>query len=316
MADTTPEIIHQHYADSTAALAAMNDQNWAFEEAAYRLIVMDGATPRYYYPSSYVDSGFIKNQNSSSQTANFDITGDGTFGGTVTAGQVTSTGIMANNLGILSGVSYSVGNSDDGQYVNKSFASTTKNSATAVEFDINLSSMTINAGGSNSNTVFNMFRCDTVNTSTTGVTVRLAELMYGGATKFRVASGGSASSIGGYFYSYGVGDPDSADTEYLQIGHNGTNAFITVGKDGTGAYEELTFNLGGTAYHIMMPDGNVGFNSATTSDYGSGVGVIRIHQAGTAPTTNPTNSILLYVDSSGNLKARGSSGTVTTIAPP
>lgn len=314
MADFTYEIIHQEYADATAAIAAMNDKNLAYEGTAFRLIYMDGATPRYYYPSSYVDTGFIKNQNSSPQTANFDITGDGTFGGTATAAQVTATGLMVNGLGILSGGSYSVGNSDDGQYVNKTLASTTKNSATAVEFDLVLSDITINTGGSNSNTVFNMFKCDTTNTGVTGVTVRLAELMYGGSSKFRVTSGGSVSSHGGFFYSYGVGNSDSANTEYIQMGHNGTNAFFTVGADGSGTYRRLDYALGGTVKHAMHSNGNIGFfNSA--DDFGSGVGCMRIHQATTNPSTNPTNSHLIYVDSSGNLRTRGPSGTVTTIAP-
>jgi hypothetical protein len=58
--------------------------------------------------------------------------------------------------------------------------------------------------------------------------------------------------------------------------------------------------------------GNVGINTAT--QFGSGALVIGIANATTVPTTNPTGGGVLYVEA-GALKYRGSSGTVTTIAP-
>lgn len=51
----------------------------------------------------------------------------------------------------------------------------------------------------------------------------------------------------------------------------------------------------------------------TIDQVGGGVGVIALHNAATAPTTNPSSGGVLYVES-GALKYRGSSGTVTTIA--
>lgn len=53
---------------------------------------------------------------------------------------------------------------------------------------------------------------------------------------------------------------------------------------------------------------------ATSADVGGGSGVISIKNASTLPTTNPTAGGILYVEG-GALKFRGSSGTVTTIAP-
>lgn len=53
---------------------------------------------------------------------------------------------------------------------------------------------------------------------------------------------------------------------------------------------------------------------AGTGSYGSGVGVIFIANASTVPSANPTGGGILYVDT-GALKYRGTSGTVTTIAP-
>lgn len=56
-------------------------------------------------------------------------------------------------------------------------------------------------------------------------------------------------------------------------------------------------------------DGNHGLN---TTQFGSGVKVIGIANATTAPTTNPSGGGVLYCDA-GALKFRGSSGTVTTL---
>jgi hypothetical protein len=57
--------------------------------------------------------------------------------------------------------------------------------------------------------------------------------------------------------------------------------------------------------------GNFGFRTST--QFGSGVGVIGVANATTVPTTNPTGGGVLYVEG-GALKYLGSSGTVTTIA--
>ena len=54
--------------------------------------------------------------------------------------------------------------------------------------------------------------------------------------------------------------------------------------------------------------------SLGTPSLGGGAGVISIANATTAPTTDPSGGGILYVES-GALKFRGSSGTVTTIAP-
>lgn len=62
----------------------------------------------------------------------------------------------------------------------------------------------------------------------------------------------------------------------------------------------------------ISKEGNLGVN--TTSQFGSGAGVVGIANAATNPSTNPTGGGVLYCDS-GALKFRGSGGTVTTIAP-
>lgn len=63
---------------------------------------------------------------------------------------------------------------------------------------------------------------------------------------------------------------------------------------------------------LLKLNGSLGVGG--TTQFGGGVKVIAIPNATTAPTTNPTGGGVLYVES-GALKYRGSSGTVTTIAP-
>ncbi len=62
----------------------------------------------------------------------------------------------------------------------------------------------------------------------------------------------------------------------------------------------------------LLSNGNVGIN--TPDQFGSGAGVVGVLNATTAPSTNPSGGGVLYVQA-GALKYRGSSGTVTTIAP-
>jgi len=63
--------------------------------------------------------------------------------------------------------------------------------------------------------------------------------------------------------------------------------------------------------YAQASSGNVGIG--TTSQFGSGIGVVGLANAGTVPSTNPTGGGVLYAEA-GALKWRGSSGSVTTIA--
>lgn len=66
-----------------------------------------------------------------------------------------------------------------------------------------------------------------------------------------------------------------------------------------------------TPIFSVQSGGNIGFGTST--QFGSGTGVLAIANATVVPTANPTGGGVLYVDS-GALKYRGSSGTVTTVA--
>lgn len=53
---------------------------------------------------------------------------------------------------------------------------------------------------------------------------------------------------------------------------------------------------------------------SSSASFGSGKGVLFLPNCNTVPTTNPVGGVLFYVEA-GALKVRGSSGTVTTLAP-
>lgn len=74
----------------------------------------------------------------------------------------------------------------------------------------------------------------------------------------------------------------------------------------------MVFYTNNTHRMRLTASGNLGFG--TPDQFGGGVGVIGIANRGTAPTTNPTGGGVLYC-SAGALLYRGSSGSVTTVAP-
>jgi hypothetical protein len=113
---------------------------------------------------------------------------------------------------------------------------------------------------------------------------------------------GSGTNVGQIsFYS----NSGSAETSRIQA--------IRDAGNGYGALTFFTTSSGGNTEKMRIDrNGNIGIG--TTDQFGSGAVVIGLHNATTAPTTNPTDGGVLYV-SAGALKYRGSSGTVTTIAP-
>jgi len=89
----------------------------------------------------------------------------------------------------------------------------------------------------------------------------------------------------------------AVQSDTLQI--NGRNALDS-------AFETIV------VFQRRAAGGNVGIG--TSSQFGAGKGVIAIANASVAPNVNPAGGGVLYVEN-GALKYRGSSGTVTTIAP-
>jgi hypothetical protein len=124
----------------------------------------------------------------------------------------------------------------------------------------------------------------------------------------------------------GIGTTSPAADALLTLaGAQGTSQSLFLNAFGTDSDSAITNTNGNTIFSNgasatvagltermrITSTGNFGFR--TTDQFGSGVGVMGIANAGTVPTTNPTGGGVLYVEG-GALKYRGSSGTVTTIA--
>lgn len=87
-----------------------------------------------------------------------------------------------------------------------------------------------------------------------------------------------------------------------------------VGKNSAGNFEigESTQLEANPVLRIISSTRNLSFGAITS--FGGASGAIAVANAATVPTTNPTGGGILYAEG-GALKWRGSSGTVTTIAP-
>jgi hypothetical protein len=84
---------------------------------------------------------------------------------------------------------------------------------------------------------------------------------------------------------------------------------------GVGTTTDTTLNVTNSSDDsrlLVVDNGNIGIS--VTSAFGNGVKVIGISNATTVPNADPSGGGVLYVEA-GALKYRGSSGTITTIAP-
>lgn len=168
-------------------------------------------------------------------------------------------------------------------------------------------------------------------------TGRMVDLQLNGASRFYVSSTGNtrihdgtntifevnrsgAGRCEGYFYDRSGSDQFALDnagmilssTVPIRFGSSanwfsGVDTGIRRSAAGLIAIDNAT---AGTFRDLVLRDLRVN----GMSSLGGGVGQIAIANATTVPTTNPTGGGLLYVEA-GALKYRGSSGTVTTIAP-
>jgi hypothetical protein len=102
--------------------------------------------------------------------------------------------------------------------------------------------------------------------------------------------------------------------------YNGTNLSVgdsanVPGANTLGAAGGVFLRSGPGSAAVSVQQQNLGLRqTAAAAGFGNGVGVFGIANATTVPTGNPTGGGVLYVEN-GALKYRGSSGTVTTIAP-
>lgn len=112
---------------------------------------------------------------------------------------------------------------------------------------------------------------------------------------------------------------DGVNTEFFGMRAVGANGYVLgSGKTGTGSNRDIDFAAGwftnGTTnagqLHLSA-SGNVGLGTAA---FGTGANKVIGIGNGTAPTSSPAGMGQLYVEG-GALKYRGSSGTVTVLAP-
>jgi hypothetical protein len=115
-----------------------------------------------------------------------------------------------------------------------------------------------------------------------------------------------------------VGNGTTARTTRLTVNNAGQIILATQGSTGglnigtdTLIYRSAVAELSTDSSTTLMIRRNV--QVGTSQAFGGGLGVIGLSN-GTAPTTNPAAGGVLYAEG-GALKWRGSSGTVTTIAP-
>lgn len=121
-----------------------------------------------------------------------------------------------------------------------------------------------------------------------------------GAIAFELQNGGVQQ---GYFFS------DTASNAIFLQANNGANNALFLSTTGVGP---IHFRPNNAIALSIVNGGNIGIG--TQNQFGGGAGVIGIANAGMLPTTNPTGAHVLYAEG-GALKGRGSSGTITTIAP-
>lgn len=95
---------------------------------------------------------------------------------------------------------------------------------------------------------------------------------------------------------------------WSEVIHNSGSGLIL----GTLNNTPVVFGTNSAENMRLTAGGNLAFGG--TGSFGGGAKVIFIANATTAPTTNPSGGGVLYCEG-GALKYRGSSGTVTTIAP-
>lgn len=92
------------------------------------------------------------------------------------------------------------------------------------------------------------------------------------------------------------------------------NFFMTPDVTDTLKFRHVTAGAGTITWTDLLHLTGAGNLGLGTTQFGSGVGVIGIANAGTAPTANPTGGGVLYAQA-GAGKWRGSSGTITTFGP-
>lgn len=172
-----------------------------------------------------------------------------------------------------------------------------KNTATSIVIPLLQIKPTFNTGGSNANTTIDVIQVDTTNTSTTGLTVNLIDLMYGGVSKFVADSAGLVTTNDLVINNSGTFTTSVIAPTLTSIAPNGN---LTVSSQGTGQITidtgstgTLTIGAGSSNKTLNIGTGNTG---TKTINIGTGAKVSTI----TVGTSN-TTSVLNLASGSGNV---------------
>lgn len=114
--------------------------------------------------------------------------------------------------------------------------------------------------------------------------------------------------IGAFSGQYRTNSASHTRIADLQITSDGSTANQRGGKFTIYTKADASTTLSPRLYVNNV--GNIGINGES---YGGGIGVVAVTNATTVPTSNPTGGTVLYAEG-GAFKARGSSGTTTTMA--
>lgn len=179
----------------------------------------------------------------------------------------------------------------------------TKNTTNTRVFQCIYTRPTINAGVSNTNTTLNLLEVDSINTSLTGVSVNLLMAKFGGGLRFTVLSDGQVAIMGSGQQNikfYGLGDYLAANSESLEIKHDGSTAYIAVRKAGTGAYRDFQLLNNNAVQYWLSVAGTHTFNGPV---------VINNLVGGQPLNVQVTGSELFGIGSAGQLRLGGSGTT-------
>ena len=89
---------------------------------------------------------------------------------------------------------------------------------------------------------------------------------------------------------------------------------LSVTKGGTGTYRNFQVQTAGSTQLTIDVSGNYGLG---TTSFGGAIKALSLVTATQAPVSTPTSAFVLFVDPADNkLKAKGPSGTTTTLANP
>ena len=154
-----------------------------------------------------------------------------------------------------------------------------------------------------------------LSTTTVGAVIRGAASQTANLQEWQDSSGGilsSISSLGRLYTSQRLSILDTNFTGLFTVfGASATTVQAIIrGAAAQTADLQQWQNSTPTTLVRINSGGSIGLN---TNDFGGGVNVMAIGNAGTVPNANPTGGGVLYVEA-GALKYRGSSGTITTIA--